>query len=307
MTNLKTGMCISALIFISSFSFQTKAQELDATVTINTQQIEASYRDRFETLKTDLQEFINGQQWTPAQFSVQERIGCTFSFTITEMTSADNYKASLTVQARRPVYYSSYQTTTFNWKDDNLSFGYTEGQTFTYNEFNLDNELIATVAYYIYLILGLDFDSFSPKGGEAFLRKCESIVSQMQSSESKAWKAFDDKKNRHAVITALLDDNQSDFRQLWYNYHRLGLDAMYQSMDKGRAQITAALPLLGNVRKANSQTPLLSVFIAAKQDELINIYSEAPMTEKQNIFKTLQDLFPTYTNALSKIKEEYKE
>ncbi len=307
MKNRVTRMCISALIFMSSFSFLSEAQELDAKVSINTQQIDASYRSRFETLQTDLQEFINGQQWTAAQFSNQERIHCTFAFTITEMPSTDSYKASLTIQARRPVYYSSYQTTTFNWKDDNLSFNYTEGQTFTYNEFNLDNELIATVAYYVYLVLGADFDSFSYKGGEPFLRKCESIVSQMQSSESKAWKAFDDKKNRHAVITALLDDNQSDFRVLWYNYHRLGLDAMYQSMDKGRAQVTQALPLLANVRKANSQTPLLSMFISAKQDELINIYSEAPMTEKQNIFKTLQDLFPTYSNALSKIKEEYKE
>lgn len=305
MMNVKTGMCISALIFTSSFVIQ--AQELDATVTINTQQIEASYRDRFNTLQKDLQEFINSQQWTNAQFATQERIQCTFAITINEMPSSDSYKASLTIQARRPVYYSSYQTPTLNWKDDNLSFSYTEGEMFNYNEFNLDNELIATTAYYVYLILGTDFDSFSPKGGEPFLRKCESIVSQMQGAEGKGWKAFDDKKNRHAIITALLDDSQSDFRNLWYNYHRQGLDAMYQSMDKGRSQVSQSLPLLENVRKANSQTPLLGMFIAAKLDELLNIYSEAPMNEKQDIYKTLQDLFPTYTNRLEKIKEAYKE
>ena len=305
MSKLIARMCISALIFTSFVTI--KAQELEATVTINAQQIEASYRDRFATLQKDLQEFINGQQWTSAQFTSQERIQCTLAITINEIPSADNYKASLTVQARRPVYYSSYQTTTFNWKDDNLAFSYTEGQMFTFNEFNLDNELIAVTAFYIYLILGADFDSFSLKGGETYLRKCESIVSQMQSSESKGWKAFDDKKNRHAVITALLDESQSDFRTLWYNYHRQGLDAMYQSMDKGRAQITQALPLLANVRKASAQTPLLSMFISAKLEELVNIYSEAPMPEKQSIYKTLQDLFPTYTGKLAKIKEEYKE
>ena len=305
MMNLKTGMCISALICTSSFVIQ--AQELDATVTINAQQIEASYRDRFTTLQTDLQEFINGQTWSNAQFSTQERIQCTFAFTINEMPSTDSFKASLTVQARRPVYYSSYQTTTLNWKDDNLTFSYTEGQTFTYNEFSLDNELVAVTAYYVYLLLASDFDSFALKGGESFLRKCESIVSQMQSSDNPGWKAFDDKKNRHAIVTALLDDNQSDFRQLWYNYHRQGLDAMYQSMDKGRAQVTQSLPMLAEVRRANTQTPLLGMFIAAKLDELLNIYSEAPMQEKQSIFKTLQDLFPTYTNKLNKIKEEYKE
>lgn len=305
MISLKTGMCISALIFTSLAV--TKAQELDATVSINAQQIEASYRDRFKTLETDLQEFLNAQQWTANQFGQQERIQCTFAFTINEMPSSDSYKASLTVQARRPVYYSNYQTSTLNWKDDNLSFNYTEGQTFQFNEFSLDNELIAVSAYYIYLILASDYDSFSPNGGEPFLRKCESIVSQMQSSESKGWKAFDDKKNRHALITALLDANQADFRTLWYNYHRLGLDAMYQSMDKGRAQVSQALPLLNNVRKANVQTPLLSLFISAKLDELLNIYSEAPKKEKEEIFKTLQNLFPTYTNKLSKIKEEYRE
>lgn len=298
-------MCISALIFTSSFVIE--AQELDATVTINAQQIEASYRDRFTTLQTDLQEFLNGQQWSNAQFTQQERIQCTFAFTINEMPSTDTYKASLTIQSKRPVYYSSYQTTTLNWKDDNLTFTYTQGQTFTYNEFSLDDEIIAVTAYYVYLIMGADFDSFSPKGGEPYLRKCESIVSQMQSSDNPGWKAFDDKKNRHAIITALLDENQADFRQLWYNYHRLGLDAMYQSMDKGRAQVTQGLPLLENVRKANTQTPLLSMFIAAKLDELLNIYSEAPMQEKQSIFKTLQDLYPTYTNKLNQIKQEYKE
>ena len=305
MINLTLGMCISSLIFTSSFFIQ--AQELDATVTIDAKQIEASYRDRFKTLQTDLQEFINGQQWTANQFTTQERIQCTFLLSIKEMPSADSYKASLTVQSRRPVYYSSYQTTILNWKDDDISFNYTEGQNFTYNEFSLDNELIATLAYYVYLVLAADYDSFAPNGGEAFLHKCESIVSQMQSSDSKGWKAFDDKKNRHALITALLEPSQADFRTLWYNYHRQGLDAMYQSMDKGRAQVSQALPLLENVRKASSLTPLLNLFLSAKLDELLNIYSEAPMKEKQEIYKTLQNLYPTYTNQLSKIKEAYKE
>ena len=306
MTALSLRTYFSALA-IAALPWLAKAQELEATVTINAQQIEASYRDRFETLKADLQEFINGQQWTSAQFATQEKINCTFAFTISEISSADNYKASLTVQARRPVYYSTYQTTTINWKDDNISFGYTEGQTFTYNEFNLDNELVALVAYYTYLILGTDFDSFSPKGGDPYFKKCESIVSQMQGSDSKGWKAFDDKKNRHAIITALLDESQADYRTFWYNYHRLGLDAMYQSVEKGRAQITSSFSLLDNVQKANTQTPLPNMFISAKLDEILNIYSEAPMTEKQSVYKTLQDIFPTYSNKLAKIKQEYKE
>lgn len=295
------------LLFLIYNIGSVRAQELDAEISINVQQIEASFRDRFTTLQGELKELINTQQWTGAQFAPQERIQCTFAFTIVEMPGDDTYKATLTVQARRPVYYSSYSTTTLNWQDKELTFRYTEGQMLNYNEFNLDNELVAVTAYYVYLILGLDFDSFAPGGGEAYLRRCENIVTQMQSADAPGWKAFDSKRNRHGLVTALFDANQAAWRQMWYQYHRQGLDAMYQSMDKGRRQITAGLDVLKTVRQADPQTPLLSLFIDAKIDELLNIYSEAPMTEKQAVYTTLQDNYPTYTNRLAKIKEEYRE
>jgi len=284
-------------------SFSLNAQELDATVTVNAEQIEASFRERLETMRSDLQEFVNGMQWTQAQFSTIEKIKCTFAFTISEMTDDNSFKGSLTVQSRRPVYNSSYNTNTLNWQDNQLSFEYTEGQNFNFNEFNLDNELIATVAYYVYLILGIDFDSFSLRGGEQYLQKAESIVSQMQSSDSKAWQAFADKSNRHAIISALLDESQSTYRTLWYNYHRLGLDQMSQSMDKGRAQVTIACQDLSKVRQASSLTPLLSLFISSKLDELINVYSKAPRNEKDEVFKVLNEEFPTYHDRLREIKE----
>jgi len=297
---------ILTLCLMLSFT-PASAQELNATVTINTQQIDASLRDRFETLKESLEEFINGQQWTGAQFTNVEKITCTFALTINEVVQTDVYKVSITVQARRPVYNSTYQTNIINWRDDLVTLPYQEGENLTYNEFNLDNELIATVAYYVYLVLGLDFDSFSNKGGETYLRKCESIVSQMQSSDSNGWKAFDSKTNRHALITALLDQNQQGYREMWYTYHRQGLDQMAQSVDKGRTQISTSLDQLTAVRSADAMTPLLSMFITSKQDELVNIYSEAPMNEKKNIYDKLTDLFPTYSRQLESIKEEYKE
>ena len=279
------------------------AQELNATVTFNTQQLETSLRDRFTTLQTDLQEFINGQQWSSAQFSQIEKIRCTFAFTISEMTDNDKYNASLIIQSRRPVYNSSYNTNTLNWQDDNISFSYTEGQTLTFNEFNLDNELIATVAYYVYLILGIDFDSFAPRGGEPFLRKAENIVSQMQNAEGKGWSAFADKKNRHAVITAMLSESQGIYRDLWYTYHRSGLDQMAQSADKGRAQVNEAITHLGKIREVDLQTPLLSMFISSKLDELVNIYSKAPRNEKDEAYATLSEEYPTYISQLEKIKQ----
>lgn len=296
-------MCIGWMLSASS----VLAQELNATVTVNAQQIEASARERFSSLKETLEEFINGQQWTGTQFSPNERIVCTFAITVNEVAATDVYNVSLTVQARRPVFNASYQSTLLNWRDDSVVFPYQEGQNLTYNEFSLDNELIATLAYYCYLVIGLDFDSFSPLGGEPYLRKCESIVSQMQSSDNRGWKAFDAKTNRHALITAMLEQAQQPYRQLWYTYHRQGLDQMAQSVDKGRAQVSSALPNLKEVRSADAMTPLLSLFIAAKQDELCNIYSEAPMTEKKQIHELLTDLFPTYSRQLASIKEEYRE
>lgn len=270
------------------------AQELSATVTINTQQIEASFRNRFETLRTDLEEFINGQQWTGAQFARNERIQCSFAITINEIASTDIYHASITVQARRPVYNSSYQTILLNWRDDDVTLPYQEGQNLNYNEFNLDNELIAVVAYYSYLVLSLDFESFAEKGGETYLRKCENIVSQMQTADSRGWKAFDTKTNRHALVSALLEQGQQGFRSLWYTYHRQGLDAMAQAVEKGRKQITDALPQLKEVRSSDPMTPLLSLFVNAKQDELKYIYSKTSRQEQKSISDLLSDLFPTY-------------
>lgn len=282
------------------------SQELDATVTINAMQIEASYRDRLNTMQQDLQEFINGYQWTQKQFSPVEKIKCSFAFNISDMPSTDNYEASLTIQSRRPVYYSNYNTSTFNWKDDNISFAYTEGQTFTFNEFNLEDDLIAIIAYYAYMIIGTDFDSFSPYGGEAYFKTADGIVSQMQASSNSGWKAFANKKNRHALITALLDENQKQYREIWYTYHRLGLDQMYQSVDKGRAQVTAALKELASVRKADPQTPLLNLFISSKLDEIINIYSKASQDEKKSIYAQLNEVYPTYSNKLQEITKTSK-
>lgn len=283
------------------------AQELEANVSINAQQLEAAYRERFETLQTDLTEFINNRAWTETQFAPVEKIGCTFAFIISAMPSSDRYQASLTVQSRRPVYNSNYHSTLLNHKDSEVEFDFTEGQTLNFNEFNpMESELVAVVTYYIYLILGLDFDSFSPKGGEVYLRKAENIVSQMQGSDSKGWKAFDSKRNRHAIITDLLAEPHADYRQLWYDYHRLGLDAMHQSVDKGRSQVNSACQFLQSVKSATPQSILLTLFIDAKIDELINVYSKAPQSEKNETFTFLRDLFPTYTNRLNEIKKVVK-
>lgn len=281
------------------------AQELNARVTINSEQIEASYRPRLETLRETLEEFINHQKWTDAQFRSNERIECTFAFIINEMTQTDRYSASLTVQSRRPVFNASYISPVLNWRDEEIAFSYTEGMNLTWNEYDAsETDLLAVVAYYSYLIIGMDFDSFSAGGGAPYYQVAQNIVSQMQNGNIPGWKAYDKKNNRHAIISELTDTESSQYSTLLYKYHRDGLDAMVQSVDKGRAAITQTLPLLKDIKSGNIMSPLMTMFIAAKQDELVNIYSLAPKSEKLQIYDLLSDLYPTYSNQLQKIKED---
>lgn len=305
----KTISIILALLFAN---MHIAAQELNARVTINAQQIEASYRPRLETMREALEGFINSQQWTNEQFKVNERIECAMAFTIMEIPQTDHYKGTLTIQSRRPVFNASYNTTVLNWNDEEVEFSYTEGMNLTWNEYQAsDQDLLALTAYYVYLILGLDFDSFGLGGGQAYYQKALGIVSQMQATgDTPGWKAYDKKNNRHAIISELTAPSSHDkeghdntFSSLFYIYHRNGLDAMAQSVEKGRTALTQSLPILKALKSQNIMSPLLTMFITAKQDELINIYSNAPQKEKREVFDLLTDIYPTYSNSLAKIKD----
>lgn len=292
MTMTRNITIILALLFAN---LHLAAQELNARVTLNAQQIEASFRPRLEAMREALEEFINTQQWTSEQFQANERIECTLAFTILEMPEADHYKGTLTVQSRRPVFNASYITPLLNWKDDEVQFTYTEGMNLNWNEFQAaDQNLLALTAYYAYLILGLDADSFTQGGGMPYYLKAQSIVSQMQTAgDTPGWKAYDKKNNRHAIISELTDQANT-FPTLMYRYHRDGLDAMAQSVDKGRTAVTQSLPLLKDMKSRNVMSPILTMFATAKQDELKNIYSKAPQKEQREVRELLNDVFPTY-------------
>lgn len=300
MTIRKHIIIILALLFAN---LHLAAQELNARVTLNAQQIEASYRPRLETMREALEEFINTRQWTDEQFMNSERIECTLAFTILEIPETDHYKGTLTIQSRRPVYNASYISPILNWQDEEVQFSYTEGMNLNWNEYQAgDNNLLALTAYYAYLILGLDFDTFGAGGGSACYQKAQSIVNQMQTAgDIPGWKAYDKKNNRHAIISELTSQSSSDnnnkannFSTLLYVYHRNGLDAMAQSVDKGRTAVTQALPVLKAIKSQNIMSPLLTMFVTAKQDELKNIYSKAPQNEKREVRELLNDVYPTY-------------
>lgn len=282
------------------------AQEFNCKVKINADQIEGTYKQKFSTLETDLSEFINNRKWSETKFSNVEKIDCTLQFTIKSISSQDRYVAELTVQSRRPVFNAAYTTSTFNFKDNEIEFNYLENEPIVYTDHTIESNLVAIVSYYMYMILGMDFDSFSPEGGTPFFRQAENIVTICQTINEKGWKAFDNNKNRHALVTGILEEKMKPFRTLWYEYHRKGLDDMAQSAEKGKSVITKSLSYLEQMQNANSMSVLLSVFMDTKSDELINLYSKSNQTEKDNVYKLLTSIYPAYSQRLEGIRKSSK-
>ena len=278
------------------------AQELNARITVNGDKIANANKSVFTTLQNALTEFINNRKWTDATFAVNERIDCSMTIIVNEMVES-SFKGEIQVQARRPVYNSSYTTTLLNFRDQQFDFEYMEGEPLEYQENMLTGNLTATVVFYIYIILGLDFDSFSPLGGTAYIQQAQQIVSLAQSQSWSGWKAFDSNRNRHAVATALQDNASEAFRNLWYTYHRKGLDEMAANPDRGRTTIIEALPALQEVKKARPTSVLLQMFSDAKLDEIVLIYSKATTQEKQSGYKLLQEIYPTETTKLEALQK----
>jgi len=280
---IKKLLCICLL---GAAPFIGKAQELNARITINSDKVQSTNKQVFKTLQDALNDFVNNKKWTDATFAMNERIDCSMTLIINEMVSDNSFKGEIQVQARRPVYNSSYTTTLLNYRDTELSFDYTEFEPLEYTENTLNSNLIATVVFYIYTILGLDFDSFSPKGGTAFLGQAMQIVSLAQAQPTwTGWKAFENDRNRHALATALTDNTSELFRDMWYNYHRKGLDEMAANPDRGRTTIIGLLPVLEQVKSARPTSPLLQMFADSKLDEVVLIYSKATTPEKQEGYK----------------------
>ena len=292
-------VCLLAMMALSSWS---QVSELNAKLSINSSKIQGTNKEVFNTLQRALNEFINNKKWTNAKFSPNERIDCAFTMIVN--TLEDNrFSCELQVQARRPVYNSSYTTTIFNFRDTQLDFQYTEMEPLEYSETTLQSNLTATIVFYIYVILGIDFDGFSPKGGSVFFQQAQQILTLAQSEPSwNGWKAFENDRNRHALITALTENQSEGYRQFWYDYHRKGLDEMAANADRGRTKILEALPALTALKSARPNSILLQVFSDTKLDELVAIYSKATTQEKQTGYKTLSNLYPGQTNRLESLR-----
>ena len=278
---------------------ELKAQELNCRVQVNTQQISGTDKAIYETFKTTVESFMNTSQWSSLQLSNVEKINCSMMF-VFKSRNGDTHECELQIQSQRPIYGTTLTTSLLNMRE-NLKFDYQENQVLNFNETNIDDNLTATLAFWSYMILGLDFDSFSKLGGTPFFQKAQDIVTQAQGGLGELWKGQED-KNHWGWINALMDENQPTMRLLSYDYHRNGLDVMYKDVENGRSQITSALFTLKEAKHFKPKSPLLSNFIDTKVDELVNIYSKANAQEKEKVYEQLTEIYPAFGNRLQGIK-----
>ena len=277
------------------------AQELNCTVEFNTDQVNGSNKSVFETLQEAVTEYMNTTKFSNAQIQANERIECRMFFTIKEYNDGV-MTGDVQVQLTRPVYNSNYTTTLINFKDTKIDFAYQEGEPLVFSENQMESQLTAILNFYAYLFLAVDFDSFSRRGGQPFFDRLAQIVQRGQSSGEVGWKAFEDTKNRSAVLASFTDQSTQCIRDLLYEYHRTGLDEMSVSVDKGRANITSTLSNIETVYKANPMSVALSMFKDAKLDELVNVYSQAPQAEREKVYDLLYPIYPTETTQIEQIK-----
>ena len=297
-------LCFVSILLLTALF--VSAQELRCKVTINSDKIEGSNKSVYETLRQTLEEYINTTRWTNLTFAEKERIDCSMMIIV---NSVDNnvYHCEMQIQSRRPVYNTAYYSTMVNMRDVQFNFLYQEFDRLEYTPGVFTTNIAELVAYYCYLLIGYDMDSYSRLGGTPYFQECEGIVSTAQSAsiddaEVKGWKAFDSNRNRYALINNLMDEAFRDFRNYYYEYHRLGLDEMSQNVANGRARIAEGITILRETNKARPATYAVNVFLDAKSDELINIFSQGTSSEKDLVYETLNAVDPTRQAQYEKIK-----
>ncbi len=289
----------ASLFFVCFLAAQ--AQELNAIVSVNSSKIQGS-RQIFNTLEEQLRTFINDRKWSNENFQTNERIDCSFTLIINEMPSPTSFKGELLVQSRRPIFNATYTTPLLNFREPSFSFDYIEYQPLEFYPNNIPNNLSATIGFYVYLILGLDFDSMSLLGGMPYFRQMQTIANNVQLNNWSGWETFGSERNKYAIALAFNEPAFETYRQMWYDYHRLGLDEMAENPEKGREKVVTSLPVISSIHARRPNSVLVTLFGDAKLDELVNVLTGTSEQVKRQAYKTLRNIYPTQTIALEKIK-----
>ena len=298
-------MFMAALLCAMPCLADDEDTELNCDVDVNYEKITNGSKDVFGELKQAISDYMNTTKWTNATFGTNEKIYCKLLLTLSKWdNNTGAMEGDLQIQSQRPVYNSSYTTAVINFRDTKVNFNYETGQQLVFSELSMEDNLTAILNFWAYMIIAMDFDTFELKGGDPYYEKAANVVRLAQSSGGESgWRAFEDNTNRSAVLSAYTDNQTSPIRQMLYDYHRMGLDQMAVTVDKGRSTITHTLENLGKIYDAAPLSVCLSMFKDAKLDELINIYSKANMTEKESVYEMLYQVFPSETTRLEQIKQ----
>lgn len=297
---------ISSTAILLLLPILVMAQELRCNVQINSQKIQGSNRNLYQTLQMAVYEFMNNTSWTNHTYSFDERIECNIMLTLTEQIGSDEYKGTLQVQSRRPVFNTSYSTTTLNFLDENLHFKYMEYDKLEFSEVTFLNNLTSTLAFYAYIILGIDYDTYSNLGGSPYFQKAERIVSNAQNAPMKGWKAYENnRRNRYWMVENMLNSKYRPLREAMYKYHRLGLDIMSNKVVEGRSEIADCLELIQKVYRAKPDSYLfaLQLFFTAKHDELAKVFSESLPAEKAKAVNILTEIDNSHATSYKGIMD----
>lgn len=294
---------LTLLLVAVAIGFQATAQEFRCNISISSERIQGANRNLFQTMQTDLYEFMNTRRWTEHQYTQEERIECNIFIRLDEQISVDEFRGSIQIQTKRPVYNSNYETTILNIKDDNFHCKYVEFQPLEFNETSNRDNLTNILAFYAYIILGFDYDTFSREGGTPYFEKAQAIVNNSQNAREKGWKAFESESNRYWLIENIMNRSYSAMRETFYTYHRMGLDQMSEKTEEGRAAIAESLRGVQQVFRRRPSTYILRIFFDAKADELVNIFSKSYPDERNRVMAILNEVDPANGTRYQKIME----
>ena len=294
---------LTLLFFFFTAFNSIGAQELNALVTVNSDKISGSNKQVFKTLQTSLTEFINQKKWTSNNYKPQERINCAFTIIVNKQPSSNRFEASIQIQAARPVFGTSYMTPIININDSDFNFKYDEFQPLNYNETIFESNLISTLVFYIQIILGVDADTFKLNGGTGYYQKAKDVLLLAQQSGGSGWTNQVGKQNRFSLIDNLTSEKLADFKNILYNYHRLGMDVFSSDETKAKSTIESSVLKLEQLHNKVIGNPIIRFFLDAKSDEISTMFSDGPRTNNASKMRNiLQRISPTNNDKWRKIK-----
>jgi hypothetical protein len=298
-----------SIVLILSFLFVVcsgvQAQtEMNCMISVSSPGMNETDREILRTLQSDLYEFVNQRNWTDYQFQPRERIEASISINVSERIGGDEYRATISIQSRRPIFRTSYDSPVFNHLDRDFQFRYVENQPLDYADNVFTSNLTSVIAFYVYIIIGLDFDTFSPFGGTPYLEKAQNIVNLAQNTPERGWKSFESQRNRYWLVENLFNTTYRSIRQAMYTYHRMGFDTMTENLDLGRAEVITALETLQRTHRERPGSFLMQIVMTTKSDELVNLFTQAAPMDKTKAITILSEIDPSNSAKYRRIERE---